>query len=577
MTHLDGNLATESPESGISSGFQWRIVALLATACRDLSPTVIIASVFINFLSLMMPLAVMQVYDRIVPRQATETLGALMMVVICVVLVEAVLQISRGHVLRWSATQLAWQAYRELLTRLLLSPQAALSQESAGRTLDRAQALTAYAEWHGSPSRLVLIDVPFVLLFLGLAAIIGGWLVMIPIILFTVFGIAAIRHGEKLRRASEDRSIEEMKVRDFLIETLTGLTTVKAGGMEPQMLQRFDRLLESQAACSSRLVRLGEEAQAYAGLLSHLIQIVSVTLGAILVIGDAMSVGTLACCVMLAGRAVQPLLRCYSVWNELQGVVMGLEKAAPLLNLPQVSPASKVERVNGPLSINLDNVSLRDKRGGVILDCATIDIPAGAIVALMGRDGSGKSTIVDFLCGANAPESGRLSLSGYAFESDAAILKPAISVVRPGNATIRGTILDNITMYRQGDETEIAIEAARLIDLDREILHLPLGYETPLAEGVGAELPPGIVQRINIARAIARRPGLLIIDEANTALDLKADQKLAHGLQRLRGHATIFIVTNRPSLAKIADRVLVLEDGGLIAGEERLGKRSAAA
>lgn len=524
-----------------------------------------------------MPLAVMQVYDRIVPRQATDTLGALMIVVICVVIIEAVLHISRGHVLRWSATQLAWQAYRELLTRLLLAPHATLMHESAGRTLDRAQSLMAYAEWHGSPSRLVLIDVPFVLFFLGLAALIGGWLVMIPVILFTVFGLAAIRHGEKLRQASEERGVEDMKVRDFLIETLTGLTTVKAGAMEPQMLRRFDRLLESQASCSSRIVRLGEEAQAFAGLLSNLTQMISVTLGAILVIGDAISVGTLACCVMLAGRAVQPLLRCFSVWNELQTVVIGLEKAAPLLSLPRVDPPSHVERVEGALSISFQNICLRNKRGGTVLENATLDIAAGSIVALMGRDGSGKSTIVDFLNGTNTPEHGQLLLGAKNFATDGAALKAAIAVVRSGNATIRGTILDNITMHRQGDEVEIAIEAARLIDLDSDILHLPLGYETPLAEGVGAELPPGIVQRINIARAIARRPGLLIIDEANTALDLKADQKLAYGLQRLRGHTTIFLVTNRPSFAKIADRVLVLEDGVLIPGEERLAKRLAAA
>jgi ATP-binding cassette subfamily C protein LapB len=132
-------------------------------------------------------------------------------------------------------------------------------------------------------------------------------------------------------------------------------------------------------------------------------------------------------------------------------------------------------------------------------------------------------------------------------------------------------------MHRKGDEIEIAIEAARLIGLDGDILQLPLGYDTPLAEGVGAEIPPTLVQRIAIARSIARRPGLLIIDEANSVLDLNSDLKLAQGLQRLRGHTTIILITNRPSFARIADRILVLENGTLLAGDDRDPKRLAAA
>jgi ATP-binding cassette subfamily C protein LapB len=567
---------TAIPDRNLGA-FHRRILSLLVTACRDMPASVVIASIFINILSLVMPLAVMQVYDRIVPRQAIETLTALMMVVAGVVVIEGVLQVARGHVLRWSATQLAWQAYRDLLTRLLFAREDSIRHESASRTLDRAQALMAFAEWHGSPSRLVLIDVPFVLLFLGLAAAIGGWLVLVPVLLFVLLGLVAISHGDKLRRASEARAMEDMKVRDFLIETLTGLTTIKAGAMEAQMLRRFDRLLESLAACSTRIVRLGEEAQSFAGLLSNLTQMVCVTLGAVMVIGNSLSVGTLACCVMLAGRAVQPLLRCFSVWNELQTVVIGLEKAKPLLSLPNVEPDAALARVEGPISVTLADVELRNRRGALILDGVSLDVPAGSIIAIMGRDGAGKSTLVEFLSGAIQPERGQLLLAGTNFEVDRRLLKSSISVVRSGNATVQGSILENITMHRKGDEIEIAIEAARLIGLDGDILQLPLGYDTPLAEGVGAEIPPTLVQRIAIARSIARRPGLLIIDEANSVLDLNSDLKLAQGLQRLRGHTTIILITNRPSFARIADRILVLENGTLLAGEDRDPKRLAAA
>jgi len=198
-----------------------------------------------------------------------------------------------------------------------------------------------------------------------------------------------------------------------------------------------------------------------------------------------------------------------------------------------------------------------------VLDKATLDVPAGSILAIMGRDGAGKSTVVDMLSGRRVPDAGNLRVGEKSFVADAAILKGSIAVVRPGNVAVRGSILENITMYRRGDEIEFAKEAARLIGLDGDILRLPLGYETQLSEGISAELPGGLIQRIAIARAIARRPGLLILDEANAGLDLRADQLLVRGVARLRGHTTIVLITNRPSFAQIADQIFALDDGHL--------------
>lgn len=545
------------------------VLPLLAAACRDMPPAVAIASVLVNLMSLVLPLAVMQVYDRIIPRMALETLSALALTIAGVVILEAVLRVARGYVVSWQATSLAWQVHRDLLGRLLAMPDAQIDRESASRMLDRVQALMTYAEWHGSPSRLVLVDVPFVILFLGLMALIGGWLAAIPIALFLLLGLAALRRGEDLRRASAERATEDMKIRDFLIETLTGLTTVKAGAMEAQMLRRFERLQEGLAARTSRIIRLGEEAQAFAGLLSNLTQMVTVTWGAVLVIQGVLSVGTLACCVMLAGRAVQPLLRCIAVWNELQSVMVGLDEAAPLLALPPADGKNETERPSGALPVSLRTVSLSRREGGaLILENATLHVPAGTILAVSGRDGAGKSTLVEALCGRVRPVSGEILVGGCALPDERDLVKDGIALVQSTPATVRGTIIDNIAMYRIGEEREITREAARLIGLEADINKLPLGYDTPLGEGVTAELPPGLVQRIVIARAIARRPGLLILDEANGALDLRADQLLARGLLRLRGHTTILIVTNRPSFAQIADQRLVLADGRLSAADQ---------
>ena len=541
-----------------------RLFPLLATACLDMPATVIVSSILINLLSLFMPLAIMQVYDRIIPRQAVETLTVLVIAIALTVTAEAIFRIARNHVVSWSATVLAWRTHHEVLKRVMAAPSSFLETESASRNHDRIQALTAYAEWHGSPSRLVLADLPFVALYVGLMIIVGGQLAAIPLILFLILAVAAHRRSTGVRKTNVTRAIEDMKTRDFLIEAINGLPTIKASAMESQMQRRFERLQETLATHSFTSIRLAEETQAFGNLLSSLTQMVTVTVGAVFVIAGTLSIGALACCVMLAGRAVQPLLRCVAVWNELQSVIVGLEKAGPLLKLPRVQERSHPAGTKGPMDIRFAGVSFRhDQDSRMILDRVSMTVPAGSILAITGRDGVGKSTLVDLICGYLSNYSGEIRIGGFDPRKDGATLKQHLAVVRPGASMMRGTIMDNLIMFRKGDEIELAIHAARLIGLDAQISRLPLGYQTVMSEGPSAELPAGLVQRIAIARAIARRPAVMMLDEANGALDMGSDQLLANGLRRLKGFTTILIITNRPSFAAIADETWRLEAGKL--------------
>jgi len=204
-----------------------------------------------------------------------------------------------------------------------------------------------------------------------------------------------------------------------------------------------------------------------------------------------------------------------------------------------------------------------DRDSRMILDKVSIAVPAGGILAITGRDGTGKSTLVDLICGYLPNYSGEIRVGGFDPRTDGATLKQYLAIVRPGASMMRGTIMDNLIMFRKGDEIELAIHAAKLIGLDAHISKLPLGYQTVMSEGPSAELPSGLVQRIAIARAIARRPAVMILDEANGALDMGSDQLLASGLRRLKGFTTTLIITNRPSFAAIADETWRLEAGKL--------------
>jgi ATP-binding cassette, subfamily C, bacterial LapB len=553
---------TGKPHKVVKGGARQGLFSLLATACLDMPATVVVSSILINLLALFMPLAIMQVYDRIIPRQAVETLTVLVIVIALAIASEAIFRIARNHVVSWSATTLAWRTHHEVLKRVMAAPSSFLEAESASRNLDRIQALTAYAEWHGSPSRLVLADLPFVALYVGLMIIVGGQLAAIPLILFLVLAVAAHRRSTGVRKTNENRAFEDMKTRDFLIEAINGLPTIKAGAMENQMQRRFERLQETLAGHSFTSMRLAEETQAFGNLLSGLTQMMTVTVGAVLVINGTLSIGALACCVLLAGRAVQPLLRCVAVWNELQSVIVGVEKAGPLLKLPPVREGQHPAWTNGPMDIQFAGVSFHyDQDSRRILDRVTMTVPAGGILAITGRDGAGKSTLADLICGYLPNYTGEIRVGGFDPRSDGATLKQYLALVRPGASMMRGTIMDNLIMFRKGDEIELAIHAARLIGLDAQISKLPLGYQTVMSEGPSTELPTGLVQRIAIARAIARRPAVMVLDEANGALDVGSDQLLASGLRRLKGFTTIVIITNRPSFAAVADETWRLEAG----------------
>ena len=540
------------------------LLSIVVSACLDLSPLVVLSSVLINILSLFMPLAIMQVYDRLIPKRAIESLSLLVGLVVLAILFEAVFRIARNHIVSWSATTLAWRTHREVLKRFMAAPAHLIESESASRNLDRIQALTTFAEWHGSPSRLVLVDLPFVVLYIGLMVIVGHFLAAVPILLFCLLGATVHRKSVVLRQMNINRAVEDMKTRDFLVETLSGLQTIKSGAIENQMVRRFERLQETVAHHSFSAIKLSEETQAYTGLLSNMTQMITVTVGAVIAMRGDISVGALACCVMLAGRAIQPLLRCVAVWNELQSVVVGLEKAEPILNLPKAQDYVPSEGSIGPVEVSFSNVSFRHRaQGPMLLNAASFVVPAGSMTAISGRDGSGKSTIADLVSGYIPGYAGTIRVGQLDPHSDVVLLKKCIAIVRPGVSMMRGSIIDNITMFRKGADVEMAIRAARLIGLDADICKLPLGYQTIMSEGLTAELPAGLVQRIAIARAISRKPGLLILDEANGALDMRSDQLLIKGLARIRGFITVIVITNRPSIAAIADQKLRLENGKL--------------
>ena len=537
---------------------------LLARTLSGLPADVIAASVVINLLGLALPLAILQVYDRIVPNSAIATLTLLIIGVCCAVALETILRIARGYAIAWSAMKLAWKANVDAASRVATAPAELVDAQPAARWIQRLQAVATISEFHISPSPLVLIDLVFVVIFLALLVASSGWLAAVPLAVFFLFGIAAIQRGRELRGATTGRMSAEARIRDFLIEVMNGIVTVKALGAEQQILRRFERLSQQAAAYTNNVVRLVDDAQSFASTVSILTQVATSTIGAILVINGDISIGVVACSTMLAGRVIQPLLRLVSAWNEIQGVMVAEENAKPIFDLPKSDRLSvqAIDREQQPAKLAFDNVWFAHGGGQApVLAGASLEVVPGEIIAITGRDNIGKSTVARLAAGQLVPERGHVLVDGIAASMAATSMRGSVAVVDQRNATVRGSVLSNLTLFRDTERLEPARAAARAIGLEGDINRLPRGYDTRLGEGATETLSVGLLQRIAIARAIAGKPRLLILDEANSSLDHGSDLALGHGLVSLKGKITIVLITNRPSFAAIADRQFTLIDG----------------
>ncbi len=549
----------------------FEFLRLLARTLYSLPADVIAASVVINLLGLALPLAILQVYDRIIPNAATSTLLFLILCVCTALVFEAILRITRSQVIAWSAMKEGWRTNLDAASRVALAPAKLVDHEPAAYWMQRFQAVNTASEFKLSPSLLSLADLPFTLIFLALLIAISPVLATVPLVLFIPFVFAAFERGRKLRMATMGRAIEEAKIRDFLVEALTGIVTVKAFAMEQQILRRFERLAEQASGCTYNLIRLSDDARNLGFLASTLTQLTTVTVGAVLTINGEITIGALACCTMLSGRLMQPLMRLVSAWNEIHAVIVAKETAKPIFDLPSSSRFKPPSAVEPPLParVTFDNVTFRyEGQATAVLADANLSVTPGEIIALTGRNGSGRSTTAQLALGQLLPQSGEIFIDDIPAALAGTGVCGTLAFVDHNVTSVRGTVLDNLTMFRDGEGIDSVGAVARQMGLEDDIHRLPRGYETRLGEVATEPLPPALLQRIVVARAIASRPRLLILDQANSSFDYRGNTMLAQGLLSLKGKVTTILITNLSLLTAVADRIMTIVDGKFVQLDE---------
>lgn len=547
----------------VTGGRDEKFKAFLPENSTPLSKPVLVGSVAINFFALATPLALLQVYDRIIPNEAIETLTLLVFGLVGIMLIDAVFRYARSCLIIWHAMQLDHALNVTLVDRFLETPSLEFEKETPGGYMDKLGAIDTIRDFEGGQSRLLMIDLPFVVVFLALIAVIGGSLVYVPVALFAILVVVTAISGSALRKVLDDRWAFDDRRYSFIVETLNGIPAIKSMAMEPQIQRRYERLLKTGASATYRTIELGGIAQSFGAVFAGVTMVAVVGVGAMLVIDGSISMGSLAACTLLSGRTIQPLLKGLSLWTQLQSVDVAREKSASLFDMQPGAdvPHTPIQKLAG--LIELKDLSFRyepDLPDAV--SNVSMKIQPGEMISITGTDNSGKSTLMRLIAGELSPSAGKAMIDGMDTSGQHHhALSSWIAYVPPHPVVFQGTILENLAMFRTGEAIDNARLAARAIELEAEIHRLPDGYDTKVNQGIAEQLPMGFLQRMTIARALAMKPQVMIFDEANNSLCAKGDAAVLKALSILKGGPTIIAVTHRPSLMRLADRRFTISDG----------------
>lgn len=524
---------------------------------------VLIATFVINILSLALPILTLQVYDRIIPQEAMATLSLLSIGLIVTVILDIFLKTVRAWLAAWTGARYEHNANRQAMNKVLNAQLEFMEKIPAGVHLERLSSIGPIRNFYASQTSLIMLDLPFSVIFLAVMAYVAGWLVAIPILLILISSYLALKVGKELRYSLAARLRLDENRFNFLIETLQGIHTIKSKALEQANERRHEKLMKKSAEIAYDTTYLSGVANTISVGLTQFSMISVVGIGSLLVIDKSLSIGGLAACILLTGRAINPFTGALGLWVRFQSVKVAENKLEELDSVPMEEDTGTVdEPIN---SVELRNVSFSyDKvEKNPVLKEINFSVRPGEIIAIGGKNGAGKSTLLRMLMGELDQDKGQYLINGkdghdLTRESRAR----QMAYLSPHPTLLRGTILDNLTMF-EDINIPAAHELVKKLGLESIFANMPDGLKTQVGNTAVDILPAGIVQRIAMVRALSSRPRLLLFDDANSMLDGKSDPLVRAVLEEYRQYSAIVIVSYQAALWENADRCYALEKGSL--------------
>ncbi len=527
---------------------------------------VLIGSFFLQIFGLLSPLFFQVIIDKVFVHRGLSTLEVLALGLGILSVFEVVLGGLRTYLFAHTSNRIDVELGARLFRHLFALPMAYFQARRVGDTVARVRELDTIRQFLTSSAITLALDLFFSILFLVVLFIYSPLLTLVvagalPLYVFLSLGLTPIfreRLNERFKRGAENQA--------FLVETVSGVETVKSMALEPVMQRRWEEQIAGYVMSAFKVVGVGNLATQATTLINKITMVLILFLGAGLVIHNKLTVGELVAFNMISSQLSAPVLRLAQLWQDFQQVRISIDRLGDILNTtpePGQNGQPGLPPIRG--DVRLETVSFRYRLDGQpVLREIALDIPAGQVIGIVGSSGSGKSTLAKLIQRLYVPETGRVLIDGVDLSLvDPAWLRRQIGVVLQENVLFNRSARENIALGDPGMPMERVIAAAQLAGAHEFILSLPEGYGTVIGER-GASLSGGQRQRVAIARALVGNPRILIFDEATSALDYESEAAIQANMRRITQDRTVILIAHRLSTLRGADRIVTIEQGRLI-------------
>jgi ATP-binding cassette, subfamily C, bacterial LapB len=550
-------------KSGRHKHWFWGVLSENKRIYRD----IMLAAFLINMFALAMPLFTMNVYDRIVPNRSVETLWVMVVGIALIVFADIALRTMRAYFLDWASQRIDVKLTASIMEKVL-GTRLELRPSSAGSFASNLRAFETVRDFITSATITTLIDIPFALIFIIVIAWISPYMV-IPVV---VGGIVLLiysfsvqtkmqEHSESMFRAGAIRNAT-------LIESLVGLETIKALGIEGRMQRQWEQSAYFLMQVSAKLKLLSASITNGANGISQLVNVSSVLLGVYLVIAGDLTMGGLIACTMLAGRALSPVSQSAGLMTQYHNSTTALTSLDDVMSRPVERPdeTSFLSRSAFQGDIEFREVSFNYPGTEVsALKNVSFKIRAGEHVVILGRMGSGKTTLQKLILGLYQPTGGAILIDGIdSRQIDPAELRRSIGYVQQDTNLFYGSMRDNIAIASPHADDEQVLNAARIGGIADFINTHPNGFDMSIGER-GETLSGGQRQGVGIARAMINNPSIILLDEPTSAMDHSGEDLVKARLKESTIGKTMMVITHRSSLFDLVDRIIVIDNGKVVA------------
>ena len=529
---------------------------------------VLLASLVLQLLNLAQPLVMQQIFDKVIGQQNLDTLYTLGFILLLVSLFQGLIGAVRTYLFADTTNRIDITLGAEVIQHLLRLPQRYFDRRPVGELQTRLAELGKIRGFLTGSLLTLALDALFSVIYIAVMVVYSGVLTavslgVIPLFLALTF-IASPAIKAQLRKAAEKNAVNQ----SLLVEALSGVQTIKAQNAENTVRWRWQRSYSSFMSESFRTLLISISTGTAGQFLSQLTGLLTLWVGAYLVIKGELTIGQLIAFRIISGYVVGPLINLATSWQSFQGVALSIERLSDVVDAKAEGSDNELDQLPLPPvagEVTFQSVDFRfSESAPLVVKNVSFQVPAGTFIGIVGRSGSGKSTIMKLLPRLYEPEMGRILIDGYDLAKlQLSSVRRQIGIVPQDSLLFEGSIRDNIALTAP-DATSAEIEvAARVACAHDFIMDLPQGYASNVGER-GSGLSGGQRQRIAIARAVLQRPNLLILDEATSALDYLTERQVCLNLKKAFEGSTVFFITHRLSTIRSADRILMMDTGSLV-------------